>query len=108
MQRVARTVRLRPDAVEEYDRLHAAVWPEVLAAIERAGIRNYSIFRAGCLLFSYFELADGIEVLEVTERLLDAPECRRWEELVQSLQEPQDGAPGGAWWLPMKEVFHQA
>lgn len=35
---------LRPEKEEAYRRLHAEVWPEVLAAIERANIRNYSIW----------------------------------------------------------------
>lgn len=43
-----------------YTQMHAAVWPGVLAAIERANIRNYSIYLGQIkpgeyLLFSYFE-----------------------------------------------------
>ncbi|WP_407320701.1 L-rhamnose mutarotase [Isoptericola halotolerans] len=36
--------RVRPDRLEEYSRRHAAVWPEMLRALQATGWRNYSIF----------------------------------------------------------------
>ncbi len=53
MRRVGQLIGLKPDQIEEYERLHAAVWPEVLAMISACNIRNYSIFRHGELLFAY-------------------------------------------------------
>lgn len=47
--------KLKPDKIEEYDRLHASVWPEVLQTISRCNIKNYSIFRHGRYVFAYFE-----------------------------------------------------
>ncbi|WP_234383241.1 L-rhamnose mutarotase [Streptomyces dysideae] len=44
MKRIAQTIRLRPEHREEYRELHSAVWPGVEAALNRAQIRNYSIF----------------------------------------------------------------
>jgi L-rhamnose mutarotase len=35
--------------------MHANTWPEVLATIRAANIRNYSIFRYRNQLFAYFE-----------------------------------------------------
>lgn len=37
-------LRVRPDKVREYVEEHRKVWPDVLAALKAAGIRNYSIF----------------------------------------------------------------
>ena len=54
-QRIARVVGLKPEHIEEYERIHRAVWPEVLATIYACNIRNYSIFRHGTLLFAYME-----------------------------------------------------
>ncbi|HRF58575.1 MAG TPA: L-rhamnose mutarotase [Fimbriimonadaceae bacterium] len=42
--RVCFHLKVRPDRWDEYRRHHEAVWPEVLAALKAAGIRNYSIF----------------------------------------------------------------
>jgi len=37
-------IGLKAEAIAEYKRVHAAVWPDVLEVISRANIRNYSIF----------------------------------------------------------------
>ena len=41
-------IGLRPEKIDEYVRLHAAVWPDVLEMIRDCNIRNYSIYLAGC------------------------------------------------------------
>ena len=52
MRRFGLMIGLKPEAIEEYERLHAAVWPEVLATIHACNIRNYSIFRHAQTLFA--------------------------------------------------------
>ena len=56
-RRVAQVVRLKDGAEEEYRRLHAAVWEDVLEQIRRSHISNYSIFLRDGLLVAYFEYA---------------------------------------------------
>ena len=56
MQRYASVIGMPYENREEYERLHAAVWPEVLAKIAEVNIQNYSIYRYGELLFSYFAI----------------------------------------------------
>ena len=55
MKRYASVIGLKPEHREEYERLHADVWPTVLKQIHDSNIRNYSIYRYGELLFAYFE-----------------------------------------------------
>src|SRR5579885_3081055 len=55
MRRFGQVIGLKPEQIEAYERLHAAVWPDVLATIAACNIRNYSIFRYNDLLFAYFE-----------------------------------------------------
>ena len=55
MRRMGQIIKLKPEAIAEYERLHANAWPEVLAMIAACNIRNYSIFRHGTWLFAYFE-----------------------------------------------------
>ena len=57
MQRMGMVLGLKPEKVEEYKRLHAAVWPEILDMISTCNIRNYSIFlkEPENLLFGYWE-----------------------------------------------------
>ncbi|RVC10112.1 L-rhamnose mutarotase, partial [Mesorhizobium sp. M7A.F.Ca.CA.002.15.2.1] len=44
MQRMGLCIGVKAEAIADYKRVHAAVWPEVLDVISRANIRNYSIF----------------------------------------------------------------
>mgnify|MGYP000529398073 CR=1 FL=1 len=55
MQRYASVIGMPAANREEYERLHAAVWPEILAKIKEVNIQNYSIYRFGEILFSYYE-----------------------------------------------------
>lgn len=106
MQRFGRVLRLRPGAEAEYERQHAAVWPEVLQAIRESGIRNYSIYRYGPWMFSYFEMADGASLEEAGRVIAASEACGRWEKLMQTLQEPLPESTSGSWWVDMPEVFH--
>ena len=58
MARVAWTGRLRPDKIDEYVMAHANVWPDMLAMIKDAGVRNYSIYLFGDRVFGYYECDD--------------------------------------------------
>ena len=93
MSREAFALEIRPDKVAEYVEAHRQVWPEVLDAIGRAGIRNYTIFLYGSTAFGYFECDDPAEANAV---LAADPDCIRWEDaMAEFLDErvPADGAP---------------
>jgi L-rhamnose mutarotase len=98
-QRSAFVLRVRPDKIDEYVDEHRAVWPEMLDALRAAGIRNYSIFRAGNEVFGYFEADD----LEAAGRHLDAEDVsRRWQDHMAGLLEervPDAGPP------PLEQIF---
>src|SRR3989442_3747282 len=55
MERACFYLRLYPGTEAEYDRRHAAIWPEQQAAIRDAGIRNMSGFRRGTDVWYYAE-----------------------------------------------------
>jgi L-rhamnose mutarotase len=52
MRRYSQIVKVKSDRIEDYERTHKRVWPEVLATIHDCNMRNYSIFRHGNLLFA--------------------------------------------------------
>ena len=72
MARVAWTVVLKPDMVEEYDRAHADVWPSIRQNLTNSGARNFSIFRDGSQVFGYYECDDA----EATIKAIDEGEAR--------------------------------
>ena len=43
MPRYAFKLRIKSDAIEEYEREHQRVWPELLAKLKEVGISDYSI-----------------------------------------------------------------
>jgi len=53
--------RLKPGMGPEYDRMHAAVWPEILALLDRAGIYDYQIWRNGDIVVSRMRTINGFD-----------------------------------------------
>lgn len=105
VQRFGTVIRLRPEHEAEYRRLHAAVWPGVLAALKAAHVRNYSIFLRDGLLFSYLEYTGADWAADAAVIASDA-ETQRWWTFTDPCQQPVDSAAAGEWWAPMAEVFH--
>ena len=57
--RVCFQLQVKPDRLGEYKERHAAVWPEMRAALAGAGWRNYSIFAAdNGMIIGYVEVDD--------------------------------------------------
>ena len=106
MQRMGQVLSLKPSAVAEYNRLHAAVWPEVLQVIHDAHIRNYSIFlkEPENLLFAYWEY-HGIDFDADAKAMLEHPAMKRWWKVCTPLQEPLASRKPGEWWAAMQPVF---
>jgi L-rhamnose mutarotase len=92
-------------AIERYRAEHQRVWPEVLDGLRGIGVREMQIFLHGRRLFMYMETDDLFDVQRAFARLEEAPRCREWGELMQSLQEPVPEAAPGEWWSPMELVF---
>ena len=104
-RRIATIIRLRPEHEVEYRRLHANVWPGVVATLRRVGVRNYSIFLRDGLLFSYLEYT-GDDWSAAQAEIAADPDTQRWWLLTDPMQEPLPTAAEGEWWAPTQEVFH--
>ena len=104
-RRIAQAIRLRPEAREEYLRLHASVWSEVEAMITAANIRNYTIYLLNDLLFSYYEYV-GDDYDADMSRIAADPATRRWWKLTDPCQERLPGTPDGRQWQELPEVWH--
>ena len=98
-QRSAFVLRVRADKIDEYVEAHRNVWPELLAALRDAGIRNYTIFRNGNEMFGYFESDD----LQAAAAHMEAEEVNaRWQDAMAGLLEervPDAGPP------TLEEIF---
>ena len=105
MKRVGSVLRLKPAFVEKYKEYHAAVWPEVLAMIEKCNIRNYSIYLKDGYLFSYFEY-HGTDMKSDWTKMAADEKTQEWWSIMEPMQEPLPTRKEGEWWAEMEEVFH--
>ena len=107
MRRYGQVIGIKPERIAEYEQVHAAVWPEVLATIRACNIRNYSIFRHGNTLFAYFEYTGDDFDADMAKMAAD-PKTQEWWALCKPMQEPVPDRAEGEWWATMNEVFHTA
>jgi L-rhamnose mutarotase len=77
----------------------------VLEQIAKSNIRNYSIFRMGDLLFSYFEYV-GNDFEADMAAMGDDPTTQEWWKVCTPLQRQIPGTPENEWWMTIPEVFH--
>lgn len=105
MTRYGMTIGLKPDQVERYKELHAAVWPEVLAILRQHHVKNYSIYLKDHVLFSYFEY-HGQDFAADMENVAAAEITQRWWRETEPCQQPLATRKPGEWWARMEEVFH--
>lgn len=112
MTRHAQIIEVRAEKLDEYKRLHAAVWHDVLAQIHNSNIRNYSIFLRRMpdrkyYLFSYFEYVGTDFEADMAAMAAD-PRTQEWWAVCKPCQNPLPGVDvaGGEWWAGMEEVFH--
>ncbi len=110
MKRYGMVIGLQTAQVEEYKRLHASVWPEVLKMIHACNIQNYSIYLRqlddGChYLFSYFEYT-GTDFAADMAKMAADPTTQRWWAVCKPCQQPLQRRSSEEWWANMEEVFH--
>jgi L-rhamnose mutarotase len=109
-KRYGMVLALQPEKVEEYKRLHAAVWPDVLDRIGECNIRNYSIYLRVLddgqhYLFSYFEYIGDDFAADMAKMAAD-PATQKWWDCCKPCQKPLKHRAPDEWWSPMEEVFH--
>ena len=105
MRRVASVIGLPAENREEYERHHAAVWPEVLERLTASNVHNYSIYRHGELLLSYYEYTGDDYDADMAAIAAD-PATQRWWSVQEPLQRPLEDRSEGEWWKALPEVFH--
>ena len=97
--RQAWVMRLRPGNAAIYRQKNDEIWPELLALMRRDGIRNYSIYRHGLLLFAYLERDAPPE----PGAPIDPIVWRWWEMMAPYMETNPDFSPVQE---PVEEMFH--
>ncbi len=104
MRRICFTLQVKPERLEEYRRRHAAVWPDMLAALRDAGWHDYSLFlRDDGLLVGYFltdDLDASLDAMEATD--VNA----RWQAEMAPFFADLPGGRRDRGFIVLDEVFH--
>ncbi len=105
----ASIVGLDPSKEKTYRELHAQVWPEVVAAIHRANIRNFNIFVTEIAgrryLFSHFEYIGTDPESDFASIASDPTTRDRWWPLTDACQVRLPGTPAGEQWRALEQVM---
>jgi L-rhamnose mutarotase len=110
MKRYGMVIGLEAEKLEEYKKLHAAVWPDVLKMIRECHIRNYTIYcrqleDGRFYLFSTFEYTGENYAADMAKMAAD-PTTQRWWSVCKPCQRPLANREPDEWWAMMEEVFH--
>ncbi|MCY0148632.1 L-rhamnose mutarotase [Hoeflea sp. G2-23] len=91
--------RLKPGMGAEYDRAHRAVWPEILALLDAAGIYDYRIWRRGDLVVSAMRTVKGFDY---ASRVTATSEVQsRWTASLAHVFEQISDEDGTPLWLDL-------
>lgn len=95
---------VHPERIAQYDARHADPWPEMVAALEESGFRNYSGFRLGSQVAYYGEFHPDMATALAT---IGATEVnRRWGESFHGIITSITDEEGHL--FVAREVFHLA
>ena len=101
--RVCFQLQVKPERLVEYRERHAAVWPEMLRALQDTGWHNYSLFvRDDGLLIGYFE-TDSLDAAR--EGMARTEVNARWQTEMAEFFVDLDAAPDESF-LQLTEVFN--
>jgi len=100
MSHHAWVLEVRPGYEDDYKKRHDEIWPEMLEALRKAGVRNYNIFRHGLTLFGYFETDD---LQRTIDALREDPVNARWGSHMASIMKIEiDEQRGFPFLLPLQ------
>ena len=94
MEKYAWKARLLEGKLEEYQRRHDELWPEMAEVLREAGICNYTIWNVGDELFGYYECKKGREYAAAVQAGSEVVE--RWDAYMKDVmvmeRDPETGA----------------
>jgi L-rhamnose mutarotase len=105
MRRVGFLLKVKQDRLAEYKARHQEVWPGMLAALQRAGWHNYSLFLSeDGLLFGYFETPESFQA--ALDGMAREEINSRWQEAMAPFFENLRGSQADRSMIQLEEVFH--
>ena len=82
IERYAWKAKVAEGKIEEYERRHREIWPEMVEVLKSAGICNYTIWNTGNDLFGYYE-CDSIEYAAKVQN--DSEVVAKWDAYMKDI-----------------------
>jgi L-rhamnose mutarotase len=101
MERYAWKATVKEGMLDEYIRRHDNLWPEMKDMLHEAGIRNYTIWNVGNVLFGYYE-CDSVEYASAIQA--NSEINAKWDTYMKDVMVMEKDPVTGAQPL-MKQVF---
>ncbi|CAF0834737.1 unnamed protein product [Rotaria sordida] len=102
--KVAFTMKLKPNVINEYKRRHDEIWPELVALLHENGISDYSIFLDEQSLTLFAVQKVSANTISSNEKLRANEIMQRWWKYMADLMEANDDQSPVT--HPLKLVFH--
>ncbi|MEJ5961561.1 L-rhamnose mutarotase [Pedobacter immunditicola] len=93
------------ELINEYDRWHREVWPEVISSIKDAGIEHMEIYRYHNRLIMMMEVNSSYNAEKKAAMDLGNERVQEWEQLMWKYQQALPGAQPGEKWVMMDKIF---
>ncbi|MDD5727870.1 MAG: L-rhamnose mutarotase [Victivallales bacterium] len=96
-------MKVKPGMIDEYEKVHNPIWPELQKVIKAHGVHNFSIYfhEKTNQLFGYVEIEDEKKFKEREQTEI----CQRWfREMKKYLVPDPDGANSQK--DELREIFH--
>jgi L-rhamnose mutarotase len=94
-----------PNLIDEYEKHHKNVWPEIINSITDSGIQDMEIYRTGNKLFMIMETTEDFSFEKKATMDNANPKVQEWESLMWKYQQALPWAKEGEKWILMEKIF---
>lgn len=94
-----------PKLIEEYEKYHEKIWPEIEKSIKDSGILSMEIYRTGNRLFMVIIADENFSFDKKSKADASNPKVQEWEKLMWKFQQPMPWAKSGEKWILMNKIF---
>ena len=94
-----------PSLIDEYEKYHISIWPEIAESIKASGIEVLDIYRTGNRMFMIIDANDQFSFEEKAKMDAANPKVQEWETLMWKFQQSLPWAKPGEKWVLMKKIF---
>jgi L-rhamnose mutarotase len=107
MKTYAYTIDLKdnPEIIAKYKEYHRNIWPELIEANKKMGVKENKIFLLGTRLFMIMKVADDFDPQRDMQNYAAGEREKEWDALMRSFQKPVPEAGEDEWWAQMECVF---